>query len=224
MSVRELVPGVGIVRERRLSYVTENLIPGARIHEEKLIREGGREFRVWDPLSSKICSAMHKGIVCVPKPGDAVLYLGASTGTTVSYISDIVGREGIVFAVEFAGRVCRELVYLAKKRGNIAPILADAGQVDTFSSRVCQVDWLFQDIAQRNQMQIFLKNVEAFLAPGARCAIAVKARSIDSTKNPETVFGQVKHELMNSNMVKIISQTTLDPFQKDHLFVVCEKR
>ncbi len=33
-----------------------------------------------------------------------VLYLGAASGTSVSHVSDIVGSEGTVFAVEFSHR------------------------------------------------------------------------------------------------------------------------
>lgn len=33
-----------------------------------------------------------------------VLYLGAASGTSVSHVSDIVGKEGAVYAVEFSHR------------------------------------------------------------------------------------------------------------------------
>ena len=33
-----------------------------------------------------------------------VLYLGAASGTSVSHVSDIVGPEGAVYAVEFSHR------------------------------------------------------------------------------------------------------------------------
>jgi fibrillarin-like rRNA methylase len=33
-----------------------------------------------------------------------VLYLGAASGTTVSHVSDVVGPEGMVYAVEFSHR------------------------------------------------------------------------------------------------------------------------
>ena len=38
------------------------------------------------------------------QPGSKVLYLGAAAGTTVSHVSDIVGPEGCVYAVEFSHR------------------------------------------------------------------------------------------------------------------------
>ena len=38
------------------------------------------------------------------KPGLKVLYLGAASGTSVSHVSDIVGPDGAVYAVEFSHR------------------------------------------------------------------------------------------------------------------------
>ena len=55
-----------------------------------------------------------------------MLYLGAASGTTVSHVSDIIGPEGVVYAVEFSHRSGRDLVNMAKKRTNIVPIIADA--------------------------------------------------------------------------------------------------
>ena len=37
-------------------------------------------------------------------PGMKVLYIGAASGTSVSHVSDVVGPEGAVYAVEFSHR------------------------------------------------------------------------------------------------------------------------
>jgi rRNA 2'-O-methyltransferase fibrillarin len=52
-----------------------------------------------------------------------VLYLGAAAGTTVSHVSDIVGPQGCVYAVEFAHRPGRDLINMAKSRTNVIPII-----------------------------------------------------------------------------------------------------
>lgn len=57
------------------------------------------------------------------KPGCKVLYLGAASGTTVSHVSDIVGPEGVVYAVEFSHRPGRDLINMAKLRTNVIPII-----------------------------------------------------------------------------------------------------
>ena len=39
-----------------------------------------------------------------------VLYLGVSTGTTISHISDIVEQNGTIFGVEHTSRVARDFL------------------------------------------------------------------------------------------------------------------
>merc|ERR1719422_231723 len=55
-------------------------------------------------------------------PGSKVLYLGAASGTSVSHVSDVVGPEGMVYAVEFSHRSGRDLLNVAKKRTNVAHV------------------------------------------------------------------------------------------------------
>ncbi|GCC41789.1 hypothetical protein chiPu_0025736, partial [Chiloscyllium punctatum] len=85
------------------------------------------EYRAWNPFRSKLAAAILGGIDQIHiKPGVKVLYLGAASGTTVSHVSDIVGPEGLVYAVEFSHRSGRDLINVAKKRTNIIPIIEDA--------------------------------------------------------------------------------------------------
>ena len=51
--------------------------------------------------------------------------------------------------------------------------------------------------------------------------IAVKARSIDVTRNPKQIFMEVRKKLENN--LKIIDFKTLEPFEKDHGFFVCKR-
>ena len=51
------------------------------------------EYRVWNPFRSKLAAAILGGVDKIHmKPGAKVLYLGAASGTTVSHVSDIVGK------------------------------------------------------------------------------------------------------------------------------------
>jgi fibrillarin-like rRNA methylase len=61
-----------------------------------------------------------------PPTTQQVLYLGAASGTSVSHVSDIVGPEGTVYAVEFSHRSGRDLVNMAKRRPNVVPVIEDA--------------------------------------------------------------------------------------------------
>ncbi len=85
------------------------------------------EYRAWNPFRSKLAAGICGGCDNIYiKPGSKVLYIGAASGTTVSHVSDIVGPEGAVYAVEFSKRVGRDLVNMAKKRTNVIPIIEDA--------------------------------------------------------------------------------------------------
>lgn len=208
---------------KRKVLLTKNLVPGVSVYGEKLIKEDSAEYREWDPNKSKLAAAILKGIHQVNlKPDTVVLYLGASTGTTASHVSDIVGKGGFVFAVDSAPRVVRDLVFLCEQRKNMAPILADANQPDTYKDRITEADWMYQDISQKNQVEIFLKNVNAFLKPGRFALLAVKARSIDVTKEPAVLFEQVR--LMLEKEVIIADKVVLNPYQKDHCLFVCKKK
>lgn len=81
------------------------------------------------------------------KPGGRVLYLGGASGTTVSHVSDLVGPEGTVYAVEFSARSGRDLVNMAKKRTNVIPIVGDARKPLEYRMLISMVDCVFADVA-----------------------------------------------------------------------------
>jgi len=211
------------IRGKKVLY-TQSLDPGFSIYGEKLIRAGKFEFREWNPNRSKLGAAIHKGISQIGiKPGSLVLYLGAASGTTVSHVSDVVGKEGFVFAIEFSPIVLRNLVFIAERRKNIAPIFADVNHPDDYKDKVSEkVDVIFQDVSQRNQVEIFLKNCNVFLKKGGFGLLALKARSIDVTKKPKDLFNQVREELEKT--ITVADYRVLEPFEKDHALFVCKKR
>ena len=202
---------------------TKNLTPGKTVYGERLIKQNNIEYREWDPKRSKLCSGMLKGIKDIGiKKRDVVLYLGAASGTTASHVSDIVDKNGFVFALDFAPRVVRDSVYVCEERKNMAPLLEDANKPENYKDKITRVDVVYQDIAQKTQIEIFLKNIDLFLKKGGYAIIAVKARSIDVTKKPRVIFEQVEKQLRNK--LKIINYKTLEPFQRDHCLFVCKKR
>ena len=207
---------------RRKQLYTINLVPNQNVYGEKLVMENNAEYREWDAFKSKLASCILKGSLNIGiRKDDAVLYLGSASGTTVSHVSDIVGNEGFVFAVDIAPRVMRDLVFLCYKRKNIAPVLADANKIDILKERISAVDVLYQDVAQKNQVEIFLKNAGLFLRNGAYALLAVKARSMDVTKQPKQIFREVKEKLEKA--LTIIDYRELEPFQKDHCMFICKK-
>ena len=180
----------------------------------------GKNYREWDPSRSKLAAALIKGAKNIEIGKDAsVLYLGAAHGYTPSFISQIAGK---IFAVEFAPRVARELVMLAGRLKNITPILADANAPASYYHMLDAVDIVYQDIAQKNQVEIFSKNCRVFLKKGGTGMIAVKARSIDTTAKPARIFADVKRQLEQE--FRIQDYRNLEPFQKDHAFFVCRRK
>ena len=208
---------------RRRQLYTINLVPGHNVYGERIVAENGIEYREWNASKSKLAASILKGSPNIGiRKDDVVLYLGSASGTTVSHVSDIVGNEGLVFAVDVAPRVMRDLIFLRYKRKNIAPILADAGRIALLKERISAVDVIYQDVAQKSQLDIFLKNVGLFLKNEGCALLAVKARSIDVTKNPKQIFKDVKEKLEKE--LAIIDYRELEPFQKDHCMFICKKK
>ena len=210
-------------RKNQVNLYTKNLVPGQKVYNEKLITQNGEEYRQWDPKKSKLASSILKGSTNIGiRKGDIILYLGCSTGTTPSHVSDMVGNEGFLFGLDSAPRVLRDFIFLCEKRKNMTALLEDANHPENYKDRVCEVDVVYQDVSQRNQSEIFLKNCKAFLKKGGYALLAVKARSIDVTKKPKQIFAQVKEEL--EKHLTIIDYRTLDPFELDHCMFICKKK
>ena len=208
---------------RRTLLYTTNLVPRKTVYDERLVRQKGIEYREWNPRKSKLAAAILKGCTNIGlRKNDIVLYLGAASGTTPSHVSDIAGKDGFVFALDFAPRVVRDLVYVCESRTNMAPLLADANKPLSYSDKICEVDFIYQDIAHKNQADIFLKNCRLFLKKGGFAAVAVKSRSVDVTKKPSKVYKQVREQLEKE--LTIIDFRTLEPFEMDHCFFVCKKK
>merc|ERR1719293_142096 len=200
-----MAPGESVYGEKRL------------VHEDK---EEKIEYRVWNPFRSKLGAGIVGGVASMPiKPGSKVLYLGGASGTTVSHVADLVGPEGLVYAVEFSHRSGRDLVNMAKKRPNVIPIIEDARHPQKYRMLVGMVDCVFADVAQPDQARIVALNSQYFLKTGGHFVISIKASCIDSTAEAESVFaGEVKK--MQAEKMKPQEQVTLEPYERDHAVVV----
>ena len=151
------------------------------------------------------------------------MYLGASSGTTASHVSDIVGEKGLVYCVEFAPRSFRDLVNnVCKERRNMIPLLEDARFPLRYRSIVQRVDTVYSDIAQPDQARILSENLDSYLEPRGEFLMAVKARSIDVSKDPSEVYRNEKLVLENRGY-KVVETIKLDPFEKDHCMFYGDK-
>lgn len=203
------------------------MVPGESVYGEKRIsvddpaEEGKKiEYRVWNPFRSKIAAAVLGGVDNVwIKPGAKVLYLGAASGTSVSHVSDIIGPNGTVYAVEFSHRPGRDLINMAKKRTNVVPIVEDARMPLKYRMLVGMVDVIFADVAQPDQSRIVALNASYFLKVGGHFVISIKASCVDSTAAPEAVFASEVTKLKKDNF-KPQEQVTLEPYERDHAVVI----
>jgi fibrillarin-like pre-rRNA processing protein len=211
------------LEDRSFRIATLNLSPGRTVYGERLIKIGDIEYRLWDPFRSKLAGAILKKLKNLPiKPASKILYLGAASGTTASHVSDIVGNNGYVYCVEFAPRSIRDLIdNVCKFRGNMAPILADARFPSQYASTVENVDVIYCDVAQPEQAKILADNAKVFLQRNGWIMLAVKARSIDVTKEPSEVY---KHEIeiLKKRGFEIYEVIHLEPYDKDHAMITAE--
>ena len=201
---------------------TRNLVPGRAVYGEGLVRDEGVEYRKWDAARSKLAAYLKRGGRTWPfASSSSILYLGAGSGTTVSHLSDLC-PSGSIVAIEISPRTFRDLVSVAETRPNLIPILADAAQPQSYRSHVDIVDVLYQDVAQRDQEDIFLRNLE-FLRPGGVGFLIVKARSVDVAARPSEVYARARDVLTRKGL-DVLDLRELDPFEVDHAALVVRKR
>ena len=215
MKTRQVFEGV---YELNGALATKSLAPGRQVYNEKILKTKEGELRVWNPYRSKLSAAIKNGLKTFPfKKGSKILYLGASTGTTVSHVSDIVGAGGEIYAVEIAHQAMKSLLRLVDERENLIPIHGDARKPKDYEE-VGRVEVIYQDVAQPDQDEILIANAKMFLKKGGIAMIAIKSQSIDVTLEPKKVFERVLEKL--EKHFEILEKIKLEPYDKDHLFVV----
>ena len=203
------------------SLVTPNLTPEIKVYGETLVDFEGKEYRIWDPRRSKLAAAIFNGMDTLEIPNDSkVLYLGASSGTTPSHISDLV-VNGLLYAVEFSPRMMRELLRVCEKRENMVPLLEDATRPHRYLNLLEKVDLVYCDVAQPLQSELFMKNMRLFLKKRGKGIIMIKSRSIDVTQKPQIIFKNEEKKLKTAGF-KILEKIKLEPYEKDHLALVVE--
>ncbi|MFW9987846.1 MAG: fibrillarin-like rRNA/tRNA 2'-O-methyltransferase [Candidatus Odinarchaeota archaeon] len=209
--------------QEKLKLYTKNLIEGKRVYGERLVLHKGIEYREWDPFRSKLAALiLENPVTNFFKDNMSWLYLGASSGTTISHVSDII-HSGIIYGVEFAERSMRQLIQNSSDRGNIIPILADARFPENYAKYVfTSVDLIYQDVAQPQQAKIAIKNCNYYLKDDGILIIAIKSQSIDSIKKSEHVYAQEKKVLENGKL-DIIESINIHKYAANHMILVAKK-
>jgi fibrillarin-like pre-rRNA processing protein len=143
-----------------------------------------------------------------------VLYLGAGSGTTAKKLTEISKN---LYCVELAPLPFSSLLSLAKRERNIFPIMEDANDPETYED--IKPDFLYQDITQKNQVEIFLKNMNFFSIDDG--ILMIKASSIDSRKDPAEVFKECKREIEDRGYNARI--VVLSAYHKNHAALIISR-
>jgi fibrillarin-like rRNA methylase len=175
-----------------------------------------RTYRSFEPSRSKLASAVVKGWTgSLPVPGERWLYLGAASGTTASYVADLVGPTGRVYALERSLRPFSRLLSLAERWPNLLPILGDARNPRAYSGLVPPVDGIYADIAQPDQVAIVRTNAELYLrGPGTHVLIALKTASMGRELPAAGHLARSEEKLQP--VVHLAPSVPLDPFHRAH--------
>lgn len=199
-----------IVRQKNSVYTISKY--AKPVYGEKIRKTEAGYLREWNPKRSKVAAAILKKLSDLPlKNGSSVLYLGAASGTTVSHFSDIC-HAGKIFAVEKAYDPFVKLLDLSDTRNNIYPIIEDAGQIERYSFFINRVDFIYQDIAQRNQVQIF-NNASSYFTEARDAMLVVKIRAISSRGRERDILSQEASKIKG---FKVLETIDLSPYSKSN--------
>jgi fibrillarin-like pre-rRNA processing protein len=212
------------LRKDGKNYFTLSFVKGQRVYGERIITEGKNEWREWNPYRSKLAAALCVGLRDFPiREGSRVLYLGSAEGTSISHVSDVIGENGVVVGVDISPKAMATFSKLVESRSNIIPLLADANQPlllrNELGDFLCDV--LVQDVSQRNQADIFVKNLREFGKKNAHGLLVIKARSVDSSISPKKVLeNELALVKKNFNVLQVVD---LNTFESDHFLIHVKK-
>ena len=212
---------------------TVNANPGVAVRGESLRKFRGVEHRRWDPNRSKLGAGLlrtrNDPSLLLPDAGSTILYLGAGHGTTISHLHDhLCGAKnrfgGRLVAVDLAPRCLRDLTYLAEHRPGLVPVLGDARKFDAWGVLIpSRVDWLFQDVAQAGQVDIFLSAVRRFLSQDGIGLLSLKSASErHNDGGDEDIFAAAIAQL--SSEVELLEHINLTGFEDQHALFVVRRR
>jgi len=218
---------------------TKNLVRGNRCYNERLVQLNGEEYRIWKHYRSKLAAGIIHGLEILPiVEKSRILYLGVSQGITVSHISDMIGPEGIIYAVGHSHETAKKLQEeVTSKRKNIKPIIMDAAKPSQYQIIDRKVDVVYVDLDQPNEMEIAILNCKMYLQVGGYLLLMVKTRLVDQYQGKKFIIND-KSELVNTieeiNTKKyttmdslkvnfeILQQINLDDYFKEYSMIVAK--
>ena len=219
------------VRKEGRSLWTRNAVKGISVRGEKRKRDGRIEWRRWDPTRSKVAAAILRTRVepssLLPTPGSTCLYLGASSGGTVSHIHDFVcGADnhhgGQLVAVEISPRMVRDLVKLSDSRPGLVPVLGDARKPEQVAPFIREkASWIHQDLSIADQAESFVKMATSFLAPDGIGLLSLKAASERSSEGDDNSRFQKAEQILRDSDLVFQERMDLKGLEEQHVVFSC---
>ena len=220
----------GVRKEGRTLW-TRNAVKGTSVRGERRKRDGRIEWRRWDPTRSKVAAAILRTIedpsTLLPNPGSTCLYLGASSGGTVSHIHDFVcGADnhhgGQLVAVEISPRMVRDLVKLSDMRPGLVPVLGDARKPEQVAAFIRgKANWIHQDLSIADQAETFVKMATSFLSPGGIGLLSLKAASERSSEGDDNSRFQKAERILRESDLVLQERIDLTGLEEQHVVFSC---
>ncbi len=218
--------GWGVRKEGR-SLWSRNANRGKSVRGERRKRDGRVEWRKWDPSRSKVAAALlltsGDPTELLPETGSTCLYLGASSGSTVSHIHDHTcgagnHHQGQIIAVEISPRMMRDLHSLAKERPGLIPILSDARNAEGYATIMREkAQWIHQDLSIADQAQNFISIAEKMLCKGGTGLLSLKAASERADQgSDENRFSRAEN-LLEESSLQLIERIDISQYQDQHI-------
>lgn len=173
----------------------------------------------WDPNTSKWKAAEILGMDVKLNGNENILYLGASSGTTVGQLSKLT--TGLIFAVEKSYNMAIPLIRLSEERKNIVPLFVDAHDTEYIKSKIqnYKINILFQDIPSLDQAEIISSNSK-LVDSDCKVLLSLKTLSISKEDTKEIIK---EEEVKLEKYFKILDSKSLEKYHKGHMFFVMKK-
>lgn len=188
------------------------------VYGERTAPLRGGTLRRWDAGRSKLAAALLRGFEGpIPGAGERWLYLGAASGTTASHVADLVGSDGLVFAIEKSLRPTVRLLRLAERYPNLRPILADARRPDEYAGDLAICDGVYVDIAQPDQIDIAMSNARRYLRRDGALLLALKTASMGRQRDAAGHLAAAQARL--GELLDLERPVPLEPFHRRHYLI-----
>ena len=218
----------GVRKEGRTLW-TRNAVKGISVRGERRKRDGRIEWRRWDPTRSKVAAAILRTredpSPLLPTPGSTCLYLGASSGGTVSHIH-VCGADnhhgGQLVAVEISPRMVRDLVKLSDMRPGLVPVLGDARKPEQVAAFIRgKANWIHQDLSIADQAETFVKMATSFLSPCGIGLLSLKAASERSSEGDDNSRFQKAERILRESDLVLQERIDLTGLEEQHVVFSC---